>query len=144
MPSDRPIRATAKRRPHPADDMPVDVFLDGYAPPIRALAQALREAVLAITPDATERVRVGWRIIGFDLPIRRHGAYFAWVFPEREHVHLGFPQGDRMAPRPGLDGEGITKRARWITYTPGERIDRRLVRELVLEAAALTGVPRGA
>ena len=144
MPSDRPIRATARRRAHPADDIPVDVFLDGYAPPIRALAQALRDAVLAVTPDATERVRVGWRIIGFDLPIRRHGAYFAWVFPEREHVHLGFPQGDRMAPRLGLDGAGITKRARWITCTPGEKVDRRLVRELVLEAAALAGVPRGA
>ena len=124
--------------------MPVDVFLDGYAPPIRDLAQGLREAVLATTPEATERVRVGWRIVGFDLPVRRHGAFFAWVFPERVHVHLGFPQGDRMTPRPGFDGEGITKRARWITYTPGESIDHDLVRELVLEAAALAGVPRSA
>lgn len=124
------------------DDLPVDVFLDGYEPPIRDLAQALRAAVLRITPEATERVRVGWRVVGFDLPLRRQ-AFFGWVFPERKHVHLGFPHGDRMEPRPGvLDGAGITKRARWITYVPGDRIDERLVRELVLEAAGLVGIPR--
>lgn len=127
-----------------SDDLPVDVFLDGYAPPIRELAQALREAVLRATPEATERVRVGWRIVGFDLPIRGRSGYFAWVFPERQHVHLGFPHGDRLVPRPGvLDGEGITKRARWLTFEPGDRIDEGLVRELLLEAAALVGIPRG-
>lgn len=124
------------------DDVPVDVFLDGYAPPLRALAQELRQAVLRATPDATERVRVGWRIVGFDLPMRRRGVFFAWVFPEAKHVHLGFPHGDRMNERPGLlQGAGITKRARWLTFEPGSRIDHDLVRDLVLEAAALAGLP---
>ena len=142
MATSRPIRATSQHRREPTDELPVDVFLDGYEPPIRDLAQALRAAVLRVAPDATERVRVGWRIVGFDLPLKRQ-AYFAWVFPERHHVHLGFPQGDRMEPRPGvLDGEGITKRARWVTWEPGETIDDDLVRELVLEAAALAAVPR--
>lgn len=146
MPSSRPptrqIRATARHRPQPVDSLPVDVFLDGYEPALRDLAQRLRELVLANAPDATERVRVGWRIVGFDLPLKRQ-AYFAWVFPERHHVHLGFPQGDRMEPRRGvLDGDGITKRARWITHMPGDTIDEHLVRELVLEAAALATVPR--
>jgi hypothetical protein len=139
----RPIRATAQRRARRADEIPVEVFLDGYAPPIRALAQVLREAVLRVTPLASERVRLGWSVVGFDLPVRRGPAFFAWVYPQREHVHLGFPQGDRMAPRPGLlDGAGITKRARWITYEPGDDIDDDLLRELVLEAVALVGVPR--
>jgi hypothetical protein len=120
----------------------VNVFLDGYAPPIRDLAQRLREAVLRITPEATERVRLGWSVVGFDLPVRRGPAFFAWVYPQREHVHLGFPQGDRLEPRPGLDGEGITKRARWITFEPGDAVDDGLVRDLLLEAAALAGVPR--
>jgi uncharacterized protein DUF1801 len=143
MPSSGPIRATARSRRIDRDSLPVEVFLDGYAPPLRALAQELREAVLAVTPEATERVRVGWRIVGFDLPVGRRSVFFAWVFPERAHVHLGFPHGDRMAERPGvLDGAGITKRARWITYQPGDAIDDGLVRELVLEAAALAGVPR--
>lgn len=147
MPSDRPtsrpIRATARRRPRPVDDLPVDVFLDGYEPPIRDLAHALRAAVLRVTPEASERVRVGWRIVGFDLPIPGRSGYFAWVFPERRHVHLGFPHGDRLAPRPGvLDGDGITKRARWLTFEPGGQIDQALVSELVLEAAGLAGIPR--
>jgi hypothetical protein len=142
-PSSRPIRATARRRPRPADDLPVDVFLEGYEPPIRDLAQALRAAVRRAAPDATERVRIGWRIVGFDVPIKGRSGYFAWVFPERKHVHLGFPHGDRLVPRPDvLDGDGITKRARWITYEPGETIDEELVRELVLEAAAFAGIPR--
>jgi hypothetical protein len=142
-PSSRRIRATARRRPRPADDLPVDVFLEGYEAPIRDLAQALRAAVRRATPDATERVRVGWRIVGFDLPLKGRRGYFAWVFPERKHVHLGFPHGDRMVPRPGvLEGEGITKRARWITCEPGETVDEELVRELVLEAAGLAGIPR--
>ena len=47
-PSGRPIRATARSRPRPADDLPVDVFLDGYEPPIRELAQGLRAAVLRV------------------------------------------------------------------------------------------------
>jgi hypothetical protein len=144
MSSTGPIRATARsRRVVKRDEVPVDVFLEGYALPLRALAQELRELVLATAPGATERVRVGWRVVGFDLPVGRRSAFFAWVFPERVHVHLGFPHGDRLEPRPGvLDGDGITKRARWITYMPGETIDRMLVRELVLEAAALTGMPR--
>ena len=142
MASGPSIRATARRR---RVELPVDVFLDGYAPRLRDLAQALREAVLDTTPEATERVRVGWRVVGFDLPVGRRTTFFAWVFPERHHVHLGFPHGDRMDPRGGLlEGSGITKRARWITYEPGETVDRDLVRELVLEAAALTPVPRTA
>ncbi|HLX33801.1 MAG TPA: DUF1801 domain-containing protein [Candidatus Limnocylindrales bacterium] len=142
-PIGRPIRATAKHRRHLADEVPVEVFLDGFAPPIRTLAQELREVVLGATPDATERVRAGWSVVGFDLPIRRGSRFFAWVYPQREHVHLGFPQGDRLNPRDGLlEGAGITKRARWITYAPGQRIDRRLARELVLEAAGLAGIPR--
>jgi hypothetical protein len=125
------------------DGIPVEVFLNGFAPPIRDLAHALRTAVLRVTPDASERVRLGWSVVGFDLPVRRGPAFFAWVYPQREHVHLGFPQGDRMEPRPGLlDGAGITKRARWITYEPGDEIDEGLVHELVLEAVALVGVPR--
>ena len=57
----------------------------------------IREAV----PDAIERVRVGWHLIGYDLPLRRYGVYFAYVAPEPAHVHLGFEYGASWTTRRG-------------------------------------------
>ncbi len=85
-----------------ADSLPVEAFLDGYPQPLRVLAERLREIVLGAVPDATERVRVGWRLIGYDLPVDRRTVYFAWVFPEAEHVHLGFVNGMLID-----DGSGV-------------------------------------
>ena len=100
-----------------------------------ALGQRLRWVVRRAMPGAIERVRPGWRIIGYDLPAQRTGAYFAWVFPELEHVHLGFPKGLLMRdPNGVLDGAGITKMARWLTYEPGDTIDEPLALRLLEEA----------
>ena len=49
-----------------------------------------------------ERVRVGWHLIGYDLPLRRYGVYFAYVAPEPVHVHLGFEWGVFMSDPQGL------------------------------------------
>ena len=50
----------------------------------------------------SERVRLGWHLIGYDLPLRRYGVYFAYVAPEPVHVHLGFEWGAFMGDPPGL------------------------------------------
>jgi hypothetical protein len=133
MPSKRPL-----------ETMPVEALLADSAPPLRELAEDLRSIVLAATPDAIERVRPGWRLIGYDLPIRRHGAFFAWVWPELEHVHIGFPRGIQMDdPKRAMKGAGVTKAARWLTFKAGDRIDGGLVGDLVLEAARVAAIPRG-
>jgi len=125
--------------------MPVEVFLDGFSPAHRAIANELRSIVKRAVPEATERVRVGWRLIGFDLPVGRRSAFFAWVFPELEHVHLGFPAGVLIDdPNRVMSGAGITKRARWLTYATGDRIDAALATRLVLAAEAVARLPRGA
>ena len=125
--------------------MPVEVFLDGFSPAHRAIANELRSIVKRAVPDATERVRVGWRLIGFDLPVGRRSAFFAWVFPELEHVHLGFPAGVLIDdPNRVMSGAGITKRARWLTYATGDSIDEALATRLVLAAEAVARLPRGA
>jgi hypothetical protein len=122
--------------------MPVEVFLDGCSPAHRAIANRLRSIITATIPEATERVRVGWRVIGFDLRVGRRSGFFAWVFPEREHVHLGFPQGVLIADPDGrLDGAGITKRARWLTYTSVDEVDEAEVRQLVRAAAGILELP---
>ena len=126
----------------PIDSIPAEAFLASYSPPIKDLAERLRGVVNGAVPDAIERVRPGWRLIGYDLPVRR-GVFFAWVWPELEHVHLGFPHGVLMDdPRHELKGDGITKKARWLTYQPDERVDERQARRLVEEAVRVALIPR--
>ena len=126
------------------DDIPPEAFLADFAGPIRDLAQDLREVVRATLPDVVERVRSGWRLIGYDAPLGRRSVYFAWVFPERAHVHLGFVHGVLIADPDGrLEGRGITKRARWLTWRPGDAVDRDQVAGLVREAIRVTALPGG-
>jgi hypothetical protein len=123
--------------------IPAEALLEGYAPPLREIAEHLRSIVMGAAPDAIERVRPGWRLIGYDLPVRRHGVFFAWVWPEPEHVHLGFPNGVLMDdPGEVMKGRGVTKKARWLTFTAGDRVDERLATRLVEEAARVAMIPR--
>jgi hypothetical protein len=125
------------------ESMPVEALLEGYPRPLLDIAERLRELVMAAAPDATERVRSGWKLIGYDLPIRRNGVFFGWIWPEGVHVHLGFPNGDLMEdPTGALDGASIAKRARWLTYEAGSVIDEPLATSLVLEAVRVAMVPR--
>ena len=127
----------------PNDAIPPDALLADYPPPHQELAQRLRQIVVDAVPEAIERVRPGWRLIGYDLPVKRHGVFFAWIWPEPEHVHLGFPRGiDMDDPDGAMRGAGITKLARWLTYSPGDSIDEPLATRLVLEATRVALVPR--
>jgi hypothetical protein len=133
------------RRPprRPPETIPPEALLADYPPPHGEIAQRLRRIVTDAVPEAIERVRTGWRLIGYDLPVTRHGSMFAWIWLEPEHVHLGFPYGVNMDdPRRVLKGVGITKLARWLTYEPGDAVDADLATELVLEAARTRVIPR--
>ena len=129
---------------HQPETMPVEAFLETYPPPMREIVDRLRVILKRATPEAAERVRLGWRILAYDLPIKRNGAYFAWIGAEKTHVHIGFPKGVLMDdPERVLKGAGITKYARWLTYVPGQPIDAEQVTELVLEAARVAVIPKG-
>jgi hypothetical protein len=110
------------------------------------LAISLGALVRAAVPDAVERVRPGWRVIGYDVPIGRgRAAFFAWVMPQPEHVHLGFPRGVLLRDSEGiLEGAGVTKLARWVTARSAGDIDIERFSALVREAAALAPIPRAA
>jgi hypothetical protein len=126
------------------DPFPPEALLADFPPPMQAIAHRLRELVTATIPDAVERVRPGWRLIGYDLPIGRHGVYFAYVAPEVEHVHLGFEQGWAMHdPRGLLVGAGITKQVRWLTFTDVDQIDANRCAELIREGARVATMSRG-
>lgn len=125
------------------DPFPPEALLADAPEPIRGIAERLRVIVRRAVPDAIERVRPGWRVIGYDVPVGRRTAYFAWIMAQPEHAHLGFPRGDLMDdPDRRLSGTDVTLRARWITLQPGDRISAAALASLVREAARVARQPR--
>jgi hypothetical protein len=136
MPSSRPRTGSIA-------SIPPEALLADGPPPHQVVAQRLREIVTDAVPEAIERVRPGWRLIGYDMPLKGRGTFFAWIWPEPEHIHLGFPRGiDMDDPDHVLRGDGITKSARWLTYSPGGSIDEPLATRLVVEASRVAMLPR--
>lgn len=129
------------RRMHP---LPPEALLADYPGPMREIGEWLRGVVRRAVPEAIERVRPGWRLIGYDLPVTpRRSAYFAYVAPEPIHVHLGFDHGILMRdPRGLLQGAGITRQVRWVTLTPDAMLPEAELAELIREAARVTALSR--
>jgi hypothetical protein len=127
------------------ESIPPELFLEGYPPGIQRAAERLRAVVRQAVPDAIERVRVGWRLIGYDVPVGRRSRYFAFVAPEVEHVHLGFEYGVWMAdPDNLLRGAHLhLRKVRLVTYEPGDPIPRPALVEFTRDAARLATMSRG-
>jgi hypothetical protein len=125
------------------DSIPAEALLDGYPDDMRVLAERLREIVKATIPESVERVRTGWRLIGYDLPIGRRSVFFCFVAPEPEHVHLGFERGVLLDDPDGLLlGRGITKLVRWLTFRPGDVIDPIVTATLIRDCARVAAMSR--
>lgn len=126
------------------ESIPPEALLDGFPPVMRETAHALRLLVREAVPDAWERVRVGWHLIGYDLPLRRYGVYFGYIAPEPVHVHLGFEWGVFMSDPEGLlQGEGVTKQVRWLTFASPQEIARDATIALVREGARVAALTHG-
>jgi hypothetical protein len=138
MSTERPPDGPGEMRPQ---SIPPELFLSGYPPEIRDIAERLRGVVQEAVPEALERVRTGWRLIGYDVPAGRR-TYFAFVAPEPEHVHLGFQYGTWMADPDGLlQGAHLNlRKVRFVTYVPGDVIPRRALVRYTREAAALASL----
>lgn len=121
------------------ESIPAELFLSAYPPDIRDLAERLRGVVHEAVPEAIERVRTGWRLIGYDVPVGRRTRYFAFVAPESEHVHLGFEYGAWMAdPESLLLGAHLDlRKVRFVTYRPGDTIPTDALVRYTREAAEL-------
>ncbi|MDQ2966392.1 MAG: DUF1801 domain-containing protein [Chloroflexota bacterium] len=119
------------------EPMPPEALLADYPPPMQAIAERLRAVVRRAVPDAVERVRPGWRLIGYEVPAGpRRLSYFCFVAPEVEHVHLGFEYGVFMSdPDRNLLGAGVTRKVRRLTFRTGDPIDAAPLVKLVREAA---------
>ena len=125
-----------------SDSIPPELFLSGYPAEIRDIAERLRDVVREAVPEAIERVRTGWRLIGYDIPVGRRKRYFAFVAPEPEHAHLGFEYGAWMTdPDDLLLGAHLDlKKVRFVTYVAGDPIPTDALVGYTREAATLAGL----
>ena len=141
---DRDVGAAVTARRADEDAIPPEAFLSSYPDEIRALAEQLRAVVRRAAPDAIERVRLGWRLIGYDLPVGRRTVYFAWVAPEPIHVHLGWQHGTFMVdPDRMLEGAHLKlRKVRFTTFRPGDTIPEAALVELTRQAARLAAMSR--
>jgi hypothetical protein len=121
------------------DPIPPELFLQGFPPGIREAADRLCAVVRRAVPDAIERVRPGWRLIGYDVPVGTRTRYFAYVAPEVDHVHLGFEYGVWMAdPDHLLRGAHLNlRKVRYVTYEPRDPIPEPALVDYTRQAARL-------
>lgn len=122
-----------------------DELLAFYPPPIAATARRLQRLMRSTVPDAVERVRAGWRLIGYDLPVGRRFVYFAWIWPQPEHVHLGWQVGTLLDdPRRLLGGAELElKKVRYLTFAPDERLETGPAVAFTREAARIARLSPG-
>lgn len=116
--------------------IPPEALLADYPHGIRAHAATLRRLVRQAVPDALERVRGGWRLIGYEVPAGRRSRYFAYIAPEPIHIHLGFEYGAWMAD-PGrlLEGAHLKLRqVRYLTFQQGQSIPEEACLALLRES----------
>jgi hypothetical protein len=121
----------------------VDFFVAGYPVAIVDLAHQLRAIVRRATPTAVERLRSGWALVGYDLPLGKRKRYFAFIAPERKHIHLGFEYGAWMTdPDRLLEGAHLKlRKVRFTTFEPGTTLPRAALIELTREAARVAQMP---
>lgn len=126
------------------EPLPPELFLEGYPPGIQRAAERLRAVVKRAVPAAIERVRTGWRLIGYDVPVGKRARYFAFVAPEVEHVHLGFEYGIWMDdPDNMLRGAHLKlHKVRYVTYRPGDPIPEKDLIQFTRDAARLAAMSR--
>jgi hypothetical protein len=126
------------------DLIPPELFLESYPPGVRRACERLRAVVKEAVPDAIERVRIGWRLIGYDIPVGKHTRYFAFVWPEPEHAHMGWEHGIWMDdPDNILRGAHLNlRKVRYVTYAPGEPIPGSTLVKYTREAARLAAMSR--
>ena len=128
-----------------SDSIPPEALLADFPDGIRVAAETLRAVVRCAVPSSIERVRGGWRLIGYEVPVGRRSRYFAYIAPEPIHVHLGFEYGALMTDPDGLlEGAHLgLKKVRFTTFTAGQPIPTATLVALTREAARVSRLSRG-
>ncbi|MCA9553352.1 MAG: DUF1801 domain-containing protein [Myxococcales bacterium] len=109
----------------------VDGFLSRLEPPVVPLVQAARACIMAAVPHATERVRPGWQLIGYNAP-----TYFAFIAPDRDGLRVGFEWGVLLDDPAGLL-EGTGRQVRFVPIRHVADLGEAALTRLLRAAAAL-------
>ena len=131
----------------PVDDaQPAEFLLDAYPTPIQETARALRELIFGTVPGTVETVRPSWHWIAYSLPDGRRVRNYAWIGPERKHIHLGFEHGILLAdPDRLLHGaQERLKQFRYFTFEPSIDVERAVLADYLRRAADLATMPSAA
>jgi len=125
------------------DDLPAEFLLDTFPTAIRNTGRALRSLIFATVPGTVETVRPGWRWIAYSLPEKGRVRNFAWIGPERKHIHLGFEHGTLLAdPEHLLQGaQEKLRKFRYVTFEPEIDIDEAVLVDYVRRAAEVAVMP---
>ena len=128
------------------NDLPAEALLDAYPASIRETGRTLRSLILSTVPGTVETIRPGWRWIAYSLPEGRRVRNFAWIGPERHHIHLGFENGVLLAdPEHLLQGaQERLRKFRYFTFEPEIDVDEAILVDYLLRAAELAVLPSGA
>ncbi len=124
------------------DEVPAEAFLAAMPAERRRVAERLRDVVLRAVPDAIERVRPGWGLLGYDVPFGRRTRYFAFIWAEPEHVHLGFEHGIAMDDPDGVLGGAGLRQVRFVTLVRGDEVPEATLVALVREGARVASMSR--
>jgi hypothetical protein len=129
-----------------SDGLPAEFLLDAFPPAIRETGRALRSLILATVPGAVETVRPGWRWIAYSLPDGRRVRNFAWIGPERKHIHLGFENGILLSdPEHILQGaQERLRKFRYLTFQPAIDIAESILADYLRRAVELAVLPAAA
>ena len=109
----------------------IDELLAMSDPAVRRLANDARKRIMSVVPHATERLRAGWGLIGYNAP-----AYFAFIVPDEDAVRIGFEWGVALPDPTGLlESDG--KQVRYVTVREAQDLRLPALAELLIAAAAI-------
>ena len=102
---------------------------------VKAIAQKLRELILADFPEATEVVRLGDGAASYGVGPKKMSESHVYVMPKTVYVNLGFWHGVNLAdPKRLLEGTG--KKMRHVKVRSVEEAANPALRDLVGAALA--------
>jgi len=128
------------------EPQPVEFLLDDYPDAIRNTGLALRSLIFRTVAGTVETIRPGWRWIAYSLPEGKRVRNFAWIGPERKHIHLGFEHGILLADEDHLlhGAEERLKQFRYFTFEPSIDVDEAILADYLRRAADLATLPTAA
>lgn len=112
-----------------------DELMAPHSAKVQSLAEALRQVVHQLLPEATEVVRLGWQSASYRCGPKARDEFLA-IMPKRDHVNLHLPDGVELRDPQGLL-EGSGKRVRHVKIRAMGDLQREGLSDLIRQAQTL-------